>query len=115
LKINPSFKKALIINLEKSRSNPFSGKAMHSLPKTLRQKVFQLWIGGKDDFRFIYYVDRNSESVMGIYITTVPRANFSYEQGDWLEILNDVVTDQEEGRMDNFFEMNTEAAAKAVM
>ena len=105
-----NFQKALLTNLEIARSNPFSGKAMHSLPPKFRQKVFRLWIGDREDFRFIYYVNKDSCSVLGIYVTLEPRANFSYEKSDWLDRLQMIVDDL--GNPEKFAILNTEGAVK---
>ena len=110
LKRYENFKKSLFTNLEKARSNPFSGKAMHSLPPKFRQKVFRLWIGDSGDFRLIYYVNKDSFSVLGIYITLESRANFSYEKSDWLDRLQIIVDDL--GNADKFAILNTEEAVK---
>ena len=107
---NPKSQKALFVNLEKSRSNPFSGKPMHSLPKKLRQKVFRLWVGGPGDFRFIYYVGKEKSYVLGIYVSVVPRSEFSYEKSDWFEIMESIVEDLENENYDKFAQMNTQGA-----
>lgn len=110
----PEFKRSLFTNLEKARSNPFSGKSMHSLPKKFRQKVFRLWIGGPKDFRFIYYVDSKSLSVLGIYITLVPKSEFSYDKIDWLNNIETIVADLENKKYNKFAIMKTEEAIKTV-
>lgn len=112
IETHPKHKKSLFANLERARSNPFSGKPLHSLPKKLRQKVYRLWIGGVTDFRFIYYVDRTNSFVLGIYLTLEPRAKFSYDKGDWIESLENIVSDLESQCHDKFAIMNTEEAAK---
>lgn len=109
---HPKNKKSLFTNLERARSNPFSGKPMHSLPRKFRQKVYRLWIGGATDFRFIYYVDKKNLIVLGIYLTLEHRAKFSYDKGDWLETLENIVSDLEGQCFDKFAVMNTEAALK---
>jgi len=109
---HPKHKKSLFANLERARSNPFSGKPMHSLPKKLRQKVYRLRIGGPGGFRFIYYVDKKNSYVLGIYLTLEPRAKFSYDQEDWIVVLESIVSDLEGQHFDNFAIMNTEAAVK---
>ena len=103
--------KSLYANLERARSNPTSGKAMHSLPKKFRQKVFRLWIGGAEDFRLIYYVNKEKLAVIGIYLTLEPRQQFSYEKGDWLEVLERIVEDMERNKVDSFAVMDTKKAA----
>ena len=113
LEKHPEHKKSLFANLERARSNPFSGKPMHSLPKKLRQKVFRLWIGGASDFRFIYFVNKGQSSVFGIYLTLIPRAKFSYNKEDWLEALEQIVDDFEKQKYDKFAQMDTEKAAKS--
>ena len=80
---------------------------MHSLPRKLRQKVYRLWIGGPEDFRFIYYVDQKQKLVLGVYISLVPKAQFSYDKTDWDEILTEIMTDLEKGDMNKFVEMKT--------
>jgi len=104
----PEQKASLFANLERARSEPFSGKAMHSLPKKLRQKVFRLWIGGGSGFRLIYYVDRKNGFILGIHLTLEPRAKFSYEKSDWMDTLESVLNDLENSEMDNFLFLNTE-------
>ena len=111
---HPAFRKSLITNLEKARSNPFSGKAMHSLPKKLRQKVFRLWIGDANDFRFIYYVERQILFIVGIYLTLESRSNFSYDKSDWLERLGTIVVDLENENYNKFEILNTEEAVKKI-
>jgi len=114
LKKHPTFTKSLFTNLEKARSNPFSGKPMHSLPKKLRQKVFRLWIGDANDFRFIYYVARQTLSVVGIYLTLEPRSKFSYDKSDWLGRLETIVVDLENENYNEFEILNTEEAVKKI-
>lgn len=104
---HPSFEKSLLANLKKAQSNPFSGKPMHSLPKKLRQKVYRRWIGGPEDFRFIYYVDRKQRVVLGIYLSLEPKARFSYDKCDWDNILGAIVADLENRNMDRFAVMKT--------
>jgi len=101
------FEKSLLANLQRAQSEPFSGKALHSLPKKLRQKIYRLWIGGPEDFRFIYYVDQRQELVLGVYISLVPRAQFSYDEVNWDEILTEIIDDLDKGRMDKFAHMKT--------
>lgn len=80
---------------------------MHSLPKKLRHKVYRLWIGGPEDFRFIYYVDQKQQLVLGVHISLVPKAQFSYDKVDWDEILAPIMRDLEKGDMDKFAHMTT--------
>ena len=83
---------------------------MHSLPKKLRQKAFRLWVGGPGDFRFIYYVNKEKSYVLGIYVSVVPRSEFSYEKSDWFEIMESIVEDLENENYDKFAQMNTQGA-----
>jgi len=85
---------------------------MHYLPKKRRQKVFRLWIGGAKDFRFIYYIDRKSLSVLGIYITLEPKSKFSYDKGDWWDNIETIVSDLENKNYNKFAVLKTEEAVK---
>lgn len=108
MELYPEQKASLFANLERARSEPFSGKAMHSLPKKLRQKVFRLRIGGRTGFRLIYYVHKKKSLILGIYLTVEPRAKFSYEKSDWMDALESVSSDFENNEMGNFLFLNTE-------
>ena len=81
---------------------------MHSLPKKLKQKVFRLWIGGRKDFRFIYYVDKNNFYILGIFVTLQSRASFSYETSNWLDRVETIVTDFEDEQYGKFSIIDTE-------
>jgi len=87
---------------------------MHSLKEKLRQKVYRLWIGGPKDFRFIYYVDKKNYCVLGIYVTLIPRPEFSYDNDEWLDNLENIVGDLEKQDYDKFEKLNTGRAAKSI-
>jgi len=57
-------------------------------------------------------VDKKNSYVLGIYLTLEPRAKFSYDQEDWIVVLESIVSDLEGQHFDNFAIMNTEAAVK---
>jgi hypothetical protein len=59
-------------------------------------------------------VHKATQSVVGIFISLVPRAQFSYDQSGWEQILDEILADFEKDIESNFVIVNTEAAAKAV-
>ncbi len=111
---NPRSEKALLVVLERARSNPFSGKPLRTLPKDLQQKVFRLWIGGRSGFRLVYYVDREKGYIMGIYLSTVVRSKFDWEKSPWLKITWRILRDYSAGRYEKFAILDTETAAKSL-
>lgn len=73
-----------------------------------------MWIGGPRNFRFIYYVHKETSSVLGIYITLEPRAKFSYDSDDWLENLKAIVADLQNEESEKFAELKTQEAVRSL-
>jgi hypothetical protein len=93
----------LIEQFCKCRTNPLAGKRLH-LGKTelFGGFIYNLRIGGKKGYRFIYYANPKQHMVIGIYISTEVRRKFDYKKYDWNAIVDPILTDYVSQNYDAF-------------
>jgi len=76
------------------RSHPSAGKRMHlGSTELFGGFIYNLRIGGRKGYRFIYYANSAQRVVLGIYISTEVRNKFDYKKYDWNSIISPILSD----------------------
>ena len=91
------------VQCKKACSDPFnSGGPLQGLPKGLSGRVKKLWAKGRKGFRFIFIVHASQKIILGVMITMESRANFDYDDPEWIERAIAIHDDFSNGRTEKF-------------
>lgn len=104
LERNRSYWGSFINQCRKACADPFNaGKALErvAMPE-LRGRIFRLWVGGRNRYRFIYIVDRPREAVLPVFISLEVRGRLNYDKIPWQEYANQIYNDYMQNITDAF-------------
>jgi hypothetical protein len=100
---HPELSEQLATQLKKSVASPDSGRCLHEIPlAALQGKLFRLWVGGPQDYRYIYLFDSKPGVVVPVYISQVPRKKFDWDVGRFLQDASQIADDLEKGNTARF-------------
>lgn len=100
----------LIYQLKVIQANPFAqdSRTMHEISDPdLVQKVLRRWVGGPDDYRLIFVVERQKQIALPAFVSLVPKAQFDYataqwKGSSWLALCQQVAADLAAGNTQQF-------------
>ena len=104
LERNPSYWGSFINQCRKACSDPFRvGKPLARVGlEALKGRIYRLWVGGRNKYRFIYIVDRAREAILPVFLSREVRGRINYDKIPWEEYANQIYDDYVQNNISAF-------------
>jgi len=104
LERNPSYWNSFVNQCRKACADPFrAGKPLQRVAiETLRGRIYRLWVGGPNKYRFIYIVDPTRQIILPVLLTSEVRGHIDYDKLPWGEWANKIYEDLVQNKTNAF-------------
>ncbi len=72
------------------------------MSEELRGRIYRLWVAGPRGFRFIYLVDRATETILPVFLSLKARPYIDYGKLPWQEYAREIYDDYVQNNIDAF-------------
>lgn len=104
LDLHPSHWSSFTDQCRKACADPFkAGIPLQRVAfEELKGKIYRLWVAGPKGFRFIYLVDRATETILPVFLSLKNRPYIDYGKLPWQEYAREIYDDYAQNNIGAF-------------